>query len=264
MGWLNDTETSTDTKVVEDNWLKIPSPTTIGKTTEVRVRILDEEAIGTWRHWLGRRPYNCPGFDICPVCKARKQASKDDPDNYKNEFKLDYRYFLNVLYYDPEGNAVKIWSLTSTVGRKLKVFEEKYGDMRNYDISIRKRKTGEMDQNIEYDVIYEKESALSTENQAIAENRFDRQPFIVPAEYEALKQVAQGIEPQYNGGLLKAAEPEQPKSKTNKASKSDMITLKALVEAKGFELGDFGIVEATPPPKDVIQKLIEELAKEKS
>lgn len=249
MSWLEDTDTSTETKVVEINWLKIPSPETIGKTTEVRVRVLDGEAVGTWRHWLKNRPYNCPGFEICPVCKVRQTASKTNPD-YKNEYRLDYKYFMNVLHE----HEVKMWSFSPTVGRKLKVFETKYGDLSNYDISVSKRKTGPLDQNIEYDVIFEKEYALTDEDTAISETKIDRSQFVKPAELEVLKKVALGQDPN---------EDQTGSSLSNKATKADMITLKALVEANKFHLGDFGIVETSPPPREVVLQLIESLKQEK-
>src|ERR1700682_145889 len=111
MGWQEE-RTDTDTKVVDDKWLKIPDATAVGLATEVKLRILDETPVGTWRHWLESRPYNCPGMDICPVCRARNEAKKSDPVGYKKDYKLDYRYFFNVLF----NGQVKVYSFGSGVG----------------------------------------------------------------------------------------------------------------------------------------------------
>src|ERR1700674_825672 len=97
MAWLEDTAEATE-RVVDEKWLKIPQPEAVNGTTEVKLRILDETPIGTWRHWLGSRPYNCPGMSTCPVCSVRMEAKKSDPAGYKKNYKLDYRYFFNVLF----------------------------------------------------------------------------------------------------------------------------------------------------------------------
>src|SRR6266704_94584 len=112
--WLEDSaQTSTEPKT-EDIWLKIAEPPAVGKTTEVLVRILDEEPVGVWRHWMGKRPYNCPGIEKCPVCRVRNEAAKTDPEDYKNMYRLDYRYYFNVLH----NHAVQMLSITASVGRK--------------------------------------------------------------------------------------------------------------------------------------------------
>lgn len=253
--WLEDQVESSDTKTVDEKWLKIPdSP--IGKTAEVRLRILDEEPIGVWRHWFGQRAYNCPGMDTCPVCSVRFTAKKNNPDGYKDEFRMDYRYYFNVYF---EG-AVKVWSFTSGVGRQLKVFNERYGDLRDYDVSVRKRKTGPMVQNVEYTIIYEMPAPLTLEQSEA--NRYDRAEFIKPAPREALQSIARGEVPARTDTVEETPKTETHSAST-KATKADMIMLKALVAEKNFELSDFGIVEASPPSKQVIDKLIKELQSEK-
>jgi hypothetical protein len=256
MSWLEDvTDTSAETKVADEKWLKIPDPQ-LGKTTEVRLRILDEEPVGVWRHWQGSRPYNCPIHDVkkegigaCPACKARFAAKKVDPDGYRANFKMDYRYYFNVFV----DGKVKIWSFSSGVGRKLKVFLEKYGDLRDYDVSIRKRKTGPQIMNVEYDVIYETPTALSVEDALLAEDRYDLSEYIQPARQDELTAIASGESPL----------PAESTAAPSKATRADMIMLKTLVERKGFSLSDFGLVETSPPAKDVVTKLIEELKSEK-
>lgn len=248
MSWQEEKTDSTE-RVVDDKWLKIPDAA-IGKTSEVKVRILDEEPQSVWRHWQDNRPYNCPGIAVCPVCKVRMEAKKNDPEGYKNNFRMDYRYYFNVF----SDGKVKIFSFSSSVGRKLKMFLEKYGDLRDYDVSIIKRKTGSLPMNVEYDVIYEGKSALSDEDAALAETRYDLSEYVQPAKPEELAALSAGTKP---------APRENSTDSPAKATKADMIVLKALVESKKFTLGEFGIVESSPPSKDVVEKLIKELQAEK-
>lgn len=259
MAWLEDTAEATE-RVVDERWLKIPTPTAVKEATEVKLRILDEVPVGTWRHWLAGRPYNCPGMDTCPVCKVRNAAKKNDPKGYKDEYKLDYRYFFNVLF----NGEVKIYSFGNGVGRKLKTFQEKYGDLRDYDVTIQKRKTGPLVMNVEWDVFYGGEKTpLSVEEAAIAETKYDTSEFIQPAKLEDLRMVAAGEAPVRTGEGSSAPKEEIPEgferfTKKN-ATRADMIMLKALIEAKGFELGHFGIVDGTSLPKETVDKLIKEL-----
>jgi hypothetical protein len=245
--WLEE-QVETTERPVDDKWLKIPEPA-LGKTTEVRLRILDEEPVGIWRHWQNGRAYNCPGIGVCPVCKVRMEAKKYDPEGYKNNFRMDYRYYFNVFV----DGKVRIWSFSSGVGRKLKVFLEKYGDLRDYDISVRKRKTGPQVMNVEYDVIYEEKSALSVEDSALVETKYDLSPFIQPTPQEVLISISKGESPL----------PTEPTAAPAVATKADMIVLTSLIKAKGFELSHFGIVDGTALPKTVVAKLIEDLKSEK-
>jgi hypothetical protein len=263
MAWLAETA-DTETKVIDEKWLRIPEPEAVNKTTEVTLRVLDETPVGTWRHWLGSRPYNCPGMNTCPVCKIRMEAKKSDPKGYKNEYRLDYRYFFNVLFE----HQVKIYSFSSGVGRKLQTFQEKYGDLRDYDVTIQKRKTGPLVMNVEWDVFYGGEkTALSAEDTLTAENKYDTSELVQPSKIEDLRQVAQGETPARTVDAPSAVKveevPEGFERFTKKsATRSDMIVLTALIKAKGFELSHFGIVDGDSLPKDVVEKLIAELKTE--
>jgi hypothetical protein len=262
LGWQEE-RTDTTERVIDQKWLKIPDPAAIKEATEVKLRILDETPVGTWRHWLGSRPYNCPGMDTCPVCKVRMEAKKFDPKGYKDTYKLDYRYFFNVLF----NGEVKVYSFGSGVGRKLKTFQEKYGDLRDYDVTIQKRKTGPLVMNIEWDVFYGGEKMpLGAEDALTAETKHDTSEFVKPAKIEELRAVSQGETPVREAPSAAKIEevPEGFERFTKKsATRADMIVLKALIEAKNFTLGEFGIVESSPPAKDVVEKLIAELRAEK-
>jgi hypothetical protein len=244
MSWQEEKTDNTDT-VVDEKWLRIPDAP-IGKTSEVKLRILDEEPQSVWRHWEGNRPYNCPGINFCPVCKVRMEAKKNDPEGYKKDFRMDYRYYFNVFV----DGKVKIFSFSSSVGRKLKMFLEKYGDLRDYDVSIIKRKTGPLPMNVEYDVIYEGPAHPLEGVEDL--DRYDLTEYITPAKPEELKAVAAGETPP----------PPADSAGPTKATKADMILLKAAIEAKGFNLSEFGFVESSPPPKSVVVKLLEELKAE--
>ena len=249
MTWLDEQQNNEAVQTpIQEKFLKIPDPPQ-GKTNEVKIRILDEEPVGVWRHWLDNRPFNCPGIATCPVCKVRMDAKKADPDGFRAKYRMDYRYFFNVLV----NGQVKIFSFSSSVGRKLKTFLEKYGDLRDFDVTITKRKTGPLPMNVEYDVLYEGKSKLSEEDTAKAENRYDLSEYIVPAHVADLKIVATGEMP---GPTTQTT--EEPRLST-RATKADMILLESLVHAKGFQLSDFGMIRESPPIKSVVDKLIQEL-----
>jgi hypothetical protein len=164
-------------------------------------------------------------------------------------------------------HEVKVLSFSNSVGRKLKVFLEKYGDLRDYDVTIQKRKTGPLTMNVDYDVFYGGEkSPLSTEDALTAETKFDTSEFVKPAKIEELRAVAAGETPVREAPSAAKIEevPEGFERFTKKsATRADMIMLKTLLELKNLTLGDFGFVETSPPAKDVVEKLIAELQAEK-
>src|SRR5690348_2257950 len=144
MSWL--AEADTESKTSDDKWLKIPEPEAINKSTEARFRILESEPADTWRHWIDNRPFNCVGFATCPVCKVRKAAMEINKEKAQAEYRTDHRFFFNVLH---EGK-VKVYSFGPGLSRQLKVLSEKYGDLRDFDVTVIKRKTGKLSMNVEY------------------------------------------------------------------------------------------------------------------
>jgi len=267
MGWI--TETAENTQTSEDKWLKIPDPEAVGKSTEVTFRILETVPEDTWRHWLENRMFNCPGIEACPVCKVRNIALKaagKDPDAKKavqNQYRTDHRFFFNVLH---EGKT-KVFSFGSGIAKDLKIFSDKYsddyGDIRNYDITVMKRKTGKLPQNVEYTTLPVFPARELTEEEATAaEIRYDLSYMVAPASRDDLTLVAQGELPAVKEKTEDSSE-ERPKVGNSKATLADILMLKALVEAKGFELSHFGLVDGEEISKAVVDQLIADLKKSK-
>lgn len=256
MAWLQE-QTEQSDKPVDDKWLKIPDPEAVGKSTEVMIRILESEPADTWQHWLDNRVFNCPGFATCPVCKVRGELLKLDKKAAQERYRTAHRFFFNVLH----DGKVKVFSFGSGLAKDLKVFsekyEEKYGDIRSYDVTIIKRKTGKLKQNVEYSAIPEFPiRELSLEEVSAAETRYELANFTAPASREDLLSVAQGEQPAPRDG---ANGEESLKVGNPKATKADMMLLKALIEAKDLEIAHFGFVEGGEIDKVVVDKLINEL-----
>lgn len=196
MAWLSDQE-ATDESSQQDKWLKLPEPEAVGKTTETTIRFIDATPEDTWRHWLDNRMFNCPGMERCPVCKVRNPLLKIDKEKAQKEYRTDHRFFANVLH---EGK-VKIFSFGPGIAKQLLVFikkyEEKYGDITAYDVTIMRTKTGKLPQNVDYRVIPEVPPRdLTDEELSASENTHDLTFAVTPASREDLLEVAQGRLPE--------------------------------------------------------------------
>lgn len=259
MSWLVEADENS-TQTSDDKWLKIPDPETVNKSSQVTIRILASEPEDTWRHWLDNRVFNCPGIDTCPVCKVRNIAMKVDKEAAQKQYKTDHRFFFPVLF---EGK-VKIYGFGSGVAKQLKVlsekYEDKYGDLTAYDVTVIKRRTGKLPWNVEYSVLPEvPPRELTEEEQTAAETLPDLAFVRTPASREDLLSVAQGEMP---AAKAKEGDGEDSlKVSSRKATKADMILLKSLIEAKheGLTLGHFGFVDGEEIDKNTVDKLIEEL-----
>lgn len=270
MAWIQ--ETADDgTQTSEDKWLKFPDNEVIDKSVEVTFRVLETIPEDTWRHWLENRMFNCPGIEACPVCKVRNIALKaagKDPDAKKaiqNKYRTDHRFFFNVLH---EGKT-KVYSFGSGVAKDLKIFSEKYsdayGDLRNYDITVMKRKTGRLPQNVEYTVLPVFPARELTEGEvAASEVRYDLSYMVTPASRDDLVLVAQGELPERPDKNEGSSE-ESPKVGNKKATLADIMMLKALLESRGdgLELAHFGIVDGEEISKAVVDQLIADIKKSK-
>ena len=197
MAWLQDQEADENASTQADKWLKIPDPEAVGKSTEVTIRFLDAVPEDTWRHWLDNRLFNCPGMETCPVCKVRNPLLKINKEEAQKKYRTDHRFFANVLF---EGQ-VKIYSFGPGVAKQLLVFikkyEEKYGDITAYDVTVVKRKTGKLIQNVEYTVLPEVPPRdLTEDEQNAAENLYDLKFAVTPASREDLQKVAMGELPE--------------------------------------------------------------------
>lgn len=263
MAWIEEQTAETDAPSRDDKWLKIPDPEAVNKSTEVTFRILESEPEDIWRHWIDNNLYNCPGMETCPVCKVRNPMLKNNKEAAQKMYRTDHRFFFNVLH---EGK-VKTYSFGSGLARQFKVLDEKYDDLRDFDVTVIKRKTGTKLWNVEYTAIpVLPKRALSKDEEKVAEERYDLSAFTKPADKEDLLMVAQGINPStvrlQDRNEPEEAEEESPKAAPKKATKADIMMLKALLP-KDLDLSDFGIVETSPPDKTIVDQLIADLKKSK-
>lgn len=261
MAWLQDQEADENASTQADKWLKIPEPEAVNKSTEVTIRFLDSTPEDSWRHWLENRLFNCPGFETCPVCKVRQPLLKANREEAQKRYRTDHRFFANVLH---EGK-VKIYSFGPGVAKDLLVFvkkyEEKYGDITSYDVTIIKRKTGRLPQNVEYTVVAEiPPRELTEEEQDAASNTYDLAFVKTPASREDLQKVAVGELPE-SKDIREAESEDRPKVGNAKATKADIMLLKAVLASRpgDLELSHFGINENDTIDKAVVDQLIEEL-----
>lgn len=198
MGWLEDNN-RTSNENTDSIWLKFPSLENVGDKAEVRMRILQVEPVGVWQHWLEGRPFNCPNRD-CPVCLRRNEAKLADPDKYRIDWPMRYRYFINTLV---EGPVVKVFAFSQGLGRDLRSvsekYESRYGPLTAYDITVRRTKTGRLPMNVEYSVFFEDYRELTAEEKAASRELIDLAEFIKPATHEDLVSVANGRMPAREG-----------------------------------------------------------------
>lgn len=253
MAWLNnDRDSASDDK--DNIWLKFPPLAKIGDASEVKMRVLggdlgrSDEPAGVWTHWVGNRPLNCRGIDECPICKERMIAKRDDPEGYKDRFPMSYKYFFNVLVDDGGKPTVKVFSFGNGVGRTLKQFVAKYGDLRTYDITVQKTKMGLNPKNVEYSVFYEGKRELTSAEQGAAAGAHDLTQFTTPATQEQIDKLNEPEE-----------KPAPVQTSLADASTSDLLVqIEDKCKIKGLELAHFGVTPSTP--RALLESLLRDLS----
>lgn len=230
----------------EEKYLKFADPDQ-GKTTEVKVRILDEKPAKVFRHWIGptpqnQRPFNCPSRQAgCLACQER-QTLKDRGVDHRDTFRMDKRYLVNVLVTTPEGPKTLIFSFGQKLGEKLDFLHDRNGDLRECDLTILKRKTGPAKFNVEYDAIFEGKRKLTAEEKAAAETRHNLDEEIKAAKVEDIANAVNGITPDSNTSGF--ATPEQIEELTKAAA------------AKNFTLEHLEVTNVKTLPVEKFTKLI--------
>lgn len=257
MSWLTDNRTDATTENTDNIWLKFEPLNNAGDFSQITMRILGgdpsnpSEPMGVWVHWLNNRPYNCSGFDECAVCQARKQAMRDDPLNYRKRYSINFKYFFNVLVED-NGPKVKVYSFGGGLGKKLKSYQEEYGDLRDYDIKVRKTKVGSRMQDIDYDPFYMGAKSLFTKEQieTAKTQMHDLKPFVEPASSSDLAAVARGEAPDASGVAGNSESPD---------TSNLLVKLEDIVAQRQMTLGDLEVDAGTSPAR--LQELISLLGK---
>lgn len=245
----------------EDKYLRIPDADQ-GKASKVKVRILDQKARGVWRHWIGpdrttQRPYNCPSrVGGCLACHERDSLKALGVD-YRDTHKMEKKYLVNVLILGAEP-IVRIFSFGKRLSEKMNFLLEEYGDLRDYDITLIKRKTGPEKYNVEYDAIYsddpdpKKRRKLDIPEMAAGDNRFDLDEEVKVADAGTIREAVAGS---------KGTAPATGGTPSNGVATPEMIARLTEVAAKqGFKLGDLQITNPEIESADKINQLIAKLS----
>lgn len=249
MAWMDDSRNNSTT---DNFWLKFPTLNNVGDRAEIRMRVISgdsnvpNEPSGVWQHWLEGRPFNCcePAMR-CPVCAARKLVPQAQQ---KTDFPLRSRQFFNVLVEENGRPAVKVFGFGFGISKDLKSFSQRYGDLRNYDITVRQEKVGRLPMNVDYSVFYEKESPLTPEQIEAAKEVHDLSQFTQPAAIEDLSLVARGIFP--------TAESKAPVTQDQMERAHLIGELKKRIP-QDLDLKNFGIYDDSPNEK--LQSLLDSL-----
>jgi hypothetical protein len=269
--WLPDQE---DDERPQDRYLAIGSKDMKpGSRAEVRILILDEQPVIVQRHWLNRRPYNCPDATkpksapiTCPVCRIRvglftSAKSINDPDarakaqkDIKDQYQTDRKYLVNVLTTDEEGEyVVKMFLFGRTLGQKLDVLR-RYGELTDMWVLAVKSKRGEKQMEVDYDALFDPRTKLddndravpvklTTAQKAIVEGKYDLELETIPASIDELDAALRGDTPQSNGHV----------------SAETLQALVAAAAAKDFTLAHLNVLDTNTLTEQRAQELLGQL-----
>ena len=187
MGWNDVKPTNNNTNGERKlNYLKLNQGTN-------QIRILDDEPVSTWQHWIPQANYGkgisvvCPGKD-CPICKERKktaEAMKTDK-SITQKYNVSRQHMINVI--DRATGEVAILQKGNTIFENLVVFLEEIGDLREYDVRIIRKGTGRQ---TTYTVIPVQPSTPLTEKEKNLE-KFDLEKLAKPLEIDQILQLMEG------------------------------------------------------------------------
>ena len=134
MGWNDVKENNGGSEKKEVNFVSIADKET------VVLRVLSEEPISRWSHWIPsvKRSFTCLGKG-CPVCEIIKQ---DKANKANARYSSSKRHSLIVWNYATK--RVEVLEQGNDFFQNLLAFVEDpdLGDLRDYDIKITRRGTG--------------------------------------------------------------------------------------------------------------------------
>ncbi len=217
----------------------------------VRVRFLDEEPLEKWTHWINNKPLNCPGpKNGCPACVVNRKAKAEDPKS-QAVFKLQKTKIINVAVYGDRGVTpeVKILAVASSLGDALQDIVQEYGDVRDYDVKIKKSKSGPKIWDVRYGATKASDDFWKTEFDVLRENRFDLAPEIVPAKPADIAAAMRGTS-ETEDNVSSVSVSEETLTKLREGIKK---------HEQGVALGlvDFGIDEKTLTEKEALDYIKE-------
>lgn len=108
----------------------------------IQVRILDDEPVTNWTHWIPQLgggkggSVDCIGKG-CPVCKI---IAADKKEKITPKYSSSKKHMINVL--DRKDGKVKILNAGETVFEQLKNIMMSMGDLKSFDVKISRTGTG--------------------------------------------------------------------------------------------------------------------------
>ena len=137
---------------------ELPSRYTRFEDGENRLRVLSTAIVG-WEYWTddeegGRKPNRVRTFDELPD-EVKEATGRERA-----------KHFWAFVVYNYNDKALQILELTQR--SIMKAFEgldqsKSWGDVREYDLVVKRTKTGPKDRDVEYGVMPEPKKALSKE-----------------------------------------------------------------------------------------------------
>lgn len=210
-GWdLGNNGDSSDKKKVE--FAKFP----VGIT---RIRILDEEPLTRWTHWLPKfqRSLNCPGRG-CPICEIRKNQ-KANKEQYS--WAMAKRVAINIYNY--ETKRVEVMEQGVTFFEDLRdVMKDLTEDGKNLrDVILKVRRRGEGKDDTSYRIDVDKHEPLTAEEiTSMGESLTDLTDFFKPNTNEQILRIVNGED--WNDVMIPEAKEEAaPENTATTPSDSD-------------------------------------------
>lgn len=222
-----------DTQERDLRYLRLDNPEKVGDTQEVNLRVLDEVPVQVWRHWFDNKPLNCAGKGMCPACHARQKAKNEGDPNWKELYRLDGKYLINVAIPSAESGKleVKIWSFGSKLLGRIALYTKRkeLGDPRDYDMTLIKRRTGLAKMNVEYDLLPSGKTGFTKEYKDLLKDRHDLTEEIKPSTADVINEqvkLSNALNPSVNG---------------RQATILQVAELTELARGKGFTLEQLGV-----------------------
>lgn len=180
-GWSFDNE-SNDKK---REFTKFPEGVT-------KIRLIDSEPMVRWTHWLvkDKRSVNCPGKG-CPICEVRKQQKAN-----KEPYTIGMSRRLSIQIINRNTGKLEIMEQGVTFFEELRELRamliEKGEDVYDYDISVRRRGTGQTDTSYRLDV--DEKKPLSDTDLALVSDKIDLKEYFKAHEPEKILRILNGEE----------------------------------------------------------------------
>lgn len=155
-----------------------------------KIRLIDPEPNVRWTHWLNKenRSVNCPGRG-CPICEIRsKQKANKEPYSYG----MSRRLAIQII--NRNTGKLEIMEQGITFFNELKelraMLAEKGEDIYDYDISVRRRGTGQNDTTYRLDP--DEKVELTEEDKKLIEEAIDLKEYFKPHEPKKILRVLNG------------------------------------------------------------------------